>query len=226
MLGLIIWKLGYSILGFLKKITGNRGSRVWYFAYGANVDPDTLECRGIDVFEEVPYLLKDYKITFTHPSRWKGHGFADIERATGQEVFGKLYLISNWDQWRMDFLELAVIFNRHKKTYVEENGRKIYFYQGTDSLPDVKPLRAYFEAIQNAYQQSGLKSTSYEKEMQKVQTLDLLPTEWKDYAFIQPSKFCPLILTRAYDQFVGRTLILLYPHKMIGVRKRKQPIVK
>lgn len=221
MFSAIAWRICLAFLDGCKFLAGNRGPKIWYFAYGANVNPVTLNLRQIQVFESQPYLLKNYAFGFCHPSAWKGHGFADVIYCEGQEAFGILHLISCWDMWRMDLFEFVFPFNRHTKTYKEENGKKFYFYQGTETDDQIQPLQAYWDGIQKAYLNSGIKSEIYERALMNAKPLETLPIERREFTFYKPKKFIPNWVILKYERMTRWLILFVYPHKMVGVRKKK-----
>ncbi|MEZ4846860.1 MAG: hypothetical protein R2877_08010 [Bdellovibrionota bacterium] len=186
------------------------------------MDPGTLTVRNIKVFASVPYLLKDYKLNFLHPGHMKGHAFADVNYEPGEEVFGILHKISIFDLWRLDFFELGVFFRRHKRISIRTDNKFFYLYQGTESIPNLKPAKAYYDAICKAYEGSGFKSFSHQKALEKIETLDFLPKERREHVFTKPTKYFPVEWVKAYDRMIGKMIAYLYPHKILGERSGKK----
>ncbi len=70
----------------------------YYFAYGSNMAAAVFDSRVQGVAAGCG-VLRDYRLSFTLPSRrWNGHA-ADISASDGAEVWGRLWQISD-DQWK------------------------------------------------------------------------------------------------------------------------------
>ena len=208
MIRIYIWKFFYSFLQMGKKLSGNRGKKVWYFAYGANLDPKVMYRRDIQVFAQKEYLLKNYQLQFTHPAMLKGMAYADIRRCEGEECFGMLYLISWWDGYRMDCAE-GVLLGSHDRKWIEENGRKFYYYEGKATANDVFPSQEYYLKIKERYEAAKIKSAVFEKSITNIKTLESMPQEFRDSVFLMPKKYFPHWLNRmilAYDRLMVKKI--------------------
>jgi cation transport regulator ChaC len=68
-------------------------NKIWYFAYGSNLNKDQMCERVGGYYEAKKALLKDYEIVFSGFSpRWGG-GIATIRKRGGEVVHGVLYLL-------------------------------------------------------------------------------------------------------------------------------------
>lgn len=205
MFRILLWKWFYTFLQIGKRLTKNRGKKIWYFAYGANLDPKVMYRRDIEVFAREEYLLKNFRLQFTHPAMFKGMAYADIRQAEGEECFGVLYLISWWDAYRMDCSE-GVLLGRHYRKWLHENGKDFYYYEGNEIMNDVSPSHEYYLKIKNCYDAAKIKSSVFEKSITNIKTLESIPQEFRDSVFLLPKKHLPHWMNR---------LILLYDRLMV-----------
>lgn len=95
------------------------GDRMKYFAYGSCMNPD-------DFFRTAPNAtflgaatLHHYRLGFTHYSRLRGGGVADIIQEQGECVEGILYDLSARDLLSLDAREGAPLVYRRKNIVVE-----------------------------------------------------------------------------------------------------------
>ncbi len=80
-------------------------SRVLYFAYGSNLDPEQMASRCPSARAAFPAQLADHRLDFTYFStRWSG-GSADVVRHFGESVWGIVYELDPADLPRLDRFE-------------------------------------------------------------------------------------------------------------------------
>ncbi len=218
MLHAIGWKLFLSLVSIGRRLCGNRGPRVWHFAYGANLGTDMWEQRGLDVAEHHDFVLEDHVLAFTHPSPYEGHGFADVLPKNLSQVYGKLLLISVWDMWRLDAMELVPFFRRHRKIWLHQNSKRLYFYRGHVVDRTIKPTHTYVERMKQAYQASGLRLLEHEQILQQVSVLPRVPKQRRAFVFCRPKINAPRYnaYLSKYDQSIGRLVRRWYPHRLSG----------
>ncbi|MCB1196889.1 MAG: hypothetical protein R3A45_08380 [Bdellovibrionota bacterium] len=219
MIRLIVWKLLFGLVNLGKKITQNRGLRVWHFVYGANIDSEVLTVRGVDVLQSQDYILQDYKFAFTHPGPYVGQSFADVRYCPGEKTYGKRYLISKWDQIRLHLFELALIFDLHKIVWLQAQGKEFYFYQARDVQENLAPFCDYRDKIIKAYQKSGLHIPSYEAVLLDHPCLLAKPAQVEGFHLRHPPKTKHKWVYQIclhYELLAQRYLMAWYPHKITG----------
>jgi|GEM_PF-5792119 len=207
-----------------KALCLNRGPRVWHFAYGANVDPETLQIRGIDLFSQNTLVLDGFAFSFTHPGPFEGQAFADLKGDPSAQTFGKLYQISKWDMLRMHMFELALIFDRHKVAWFTKEGKDIYFYQATQTRDNIRPFCAYRNKIVNAYRVANLDLPDYIERVEGHPCL-VKAQRSKDLRFFKNTDRYPRWLARVirkYDHWMACTMARIYPHPLAGQSDKKK----
>ncbi len=146
MLRYLIWRLRFEVCN-VKRLFGHDGERLNYLAFGANLSDAIMAERRIRAFAVEHFTLRDHALRFDHPSAWVGCGYASAEYAPGEELHGIVYQISGRDAARMDFYEGVPVIGRYRRTWVEQDGMRVYFYQTNRSTPDLKPTRQYLGYI-------------------------------------------------------------------------------
>ena len=108
------------------KETPSNGKKMYYFAYGSNLNrKQTLE-RCPESKPVAIATLPNYKLVFVGWSRkWRG-GVANIKGFKGEKVLGAVYKISDRDLRRLDKYEgYPGNYNRLNVTVFNENGDPI-----------------------------------------------------------------------------------------------------
>ncbi|MGD2170624.1 MAG: gamma-glutamylcyclotransferase [Gammaproteobacteria bacterium] len=146
MLRYLTWWLMFEICN-CRRLLGRGPGQVQYFAYGANLSPAVMRDRRIEASAVRYFTLEDYGLRFDHPAAKAGCGYASAEPAVGESVFGLLYTLSERDAARMDFYEMVPIVRRYRRTWVEQGGERLYFYQTNRSTPGLKPTSEYLGYI-------------------------------------------------------------------------------
>jgi len=97
-------------------------SRTFYFAYGSNMDKDTLrERRGIEWTRAVPALARGWRLSVNKPSLLgTGEAMATIVADPAGEVWGVLYEIATTDYEHLEFTEGVKIDHYRRVTVVVE----------------------------------------------------------------------------------------------------------
>ena len=142
----LIWRLLFEICN-IKRLFGHGSEQVKYLAFGANLSDTVLKGRRIAPFEVKPFTLRDYGLRFDHPAPWVDCAFASAEQAPGESLYGFLYTLSGRDAARMDFYEGVPVVKRYRRTFVEQDGVPLYFYQTNRSTPNLKPAVEYLGYI-------------------------------------------------------------------------------
>lgn len=88
-------------------LLGGPREKIWYFAYGANMDDSTFRVgRGIQAFEHRSGRIKGYRLRFNLDGRPKGRSApANLHPDPDAEVWGVLYRITRRDLVRLDMTE-------------------------------------------------------------------------------------------------------------------------
>lgn len=142
----LVWRILFEVCN-LRRLFGHGSQRVQYLAFGANLSDDILRERKITPFAMRPFTLRDFGLRFDHPAPWVGCGYASAEPAPGENLYGYLYTLSGRDAARMDFYEVVPVVRRYRRTWVEQDGEILYFYQTNRSTADLKPTEQYLGYI-------------------------------------------------------------------------------
>mgnify|MGYP001825084368 CR=1 FL=1 len=169
MLRYIVWRLLFEICN-IRRLFGHGNQRVQYLAFGANLSESIMNERRIRPFAMKPFTLRDHGLRFNHPSPWIGCGYASAEPAVGEAVHGFLYTLSERDAARMDFYEAVPVINRYRRTWVEQDGERVYFYQTNRSTPNLKPTEEYLGYIVNGLASHPDASDEYRASMASTAT--------------------------------------------------------
>lgn len=146
MLRFLAWRLLFEICN-LRRLLGHGPGRVQYLAFGANLSPAVMRERRIEALATRPFTLRGYGLRFDHPAPRAGCGYASAVPAEGESVYGLLYTLSERDAARMDFYEMVPVVGRYRRSWVEQGGERLYFYQTNRSTPDLKPTAEYLGYI-------------------------------------------------------------------------------
>jgi hypothetical protein len=142
----VVWRILFELCN-LRRLFGHGPERVQYLAFGANLSDDIMRERKITPFAARPFTLRDFGLRFNHPAPWVGCGYASAEPAPGERLYGYLYTLSARDAARMDFYEVVPVVRRYRRTWVEQDGETLYFYQTNRSTPALKPTEQYLGYI-------------------------------------------------------------------------------
>lgn len=144
--------------------------RLYYFAYGSNLDADQMRARCPSSRVRHPALLPDHRLAFTHrSSRWGG-GAADVVAARGETVWGVVYALHPDDMPRLDRfergyerIELCVESPLHARVRAVS-----YSVRSKGSYP---PTRLYRDKMITWAARHGLPRDYLEK-LRSIQTLE------------------------------------------------------
>ena len=169
MIRYLIWRLLFEACN-VARLFGHGSRRVQYLAFGANLSDTVLKERRITPFAVKHFTLRDYGLRFDQPSPWSGCGFASAEHAPGESLHGFLYTLSGRDAARMDFYEVVPILKRYRRTFVEQDGVSLYFYQTNHSTPNLKPTAEYLGFITKGLESHPDASAEYCKAIAATET--------------------------------------------------------
>lgn len=151
MLRYLLWRLSFEACN-LRRLFGHGSGRVQYLAFGANLSDEILHERKITPFAAKPFTLRNYGLRFDHPAPWVDCGYASAEPAPGENLYGYLYTLSERDAARMDYYEVVPHIKRYRRTWVEQDGENLFYYQTNRSTPNLHPTPQYLGYIVEAHQ--------------------------------------------------------------------------
>jgi len=189
----------------MARVFGHGPRQVQYLAFGANLSDTVLKERRITPFAVKHFTLRDYGLRFNHPSRWVGCGFASAEQAPGESLHGFLYTLSGRDAARMDFYEVVPVLKRYRRTFVEQDGVTLYFYQTNLPTPHLKPSVEYLGYIIEGLESHPDASDEYCEAVSATVTIE--PGSFEtSYLWEQPENRAPRLgyTNASYQQFVQK----------------------
>ena len=169
MLRYLVWRLLFEACN-IRRLFGQGSGTVQYLAFGANLSDAVMRERRIAPLAMRHFTLRDYRLRFDHPAPWAGCGYASAEYAPGELVHGFLYTLSVRDAARMDFYEVVPVVNRYRRTWVEQDGETVYFYQTNRSTPNLKPIAEYLGYIVDGLESHTDASDEYRAAMAATAT--------------------------------------------------------
>jgi len=169
MIRYIVWRLLFETCN-IARLFGHGSDRVHYLAFGANLSDAILRKRRITPFATRHFTLRDYGLRFDHPAPWEGCGFASAVPAPGELLHGTLLTLSGRDAARMDFYEVVPVLKRYRRTFVEQDGVALYFYQTNRSTPNLSPTTEYLEFITEGLESHPDVSDDYHREIAATAT--------------------------------------------------------
>ena len=171
MLRYLVWRLLFEACN-IRRLFGHGNETVQYLAFGANLSDTIMRARRIAPLAMRHFTLRDHGLRFDHPAPWAGCGYASAEYAPGESLHGFLYTLSARDAARMDFYEVVPVVKRYRRTWVEQDGETIYFYQTNRSTPDLKPTAEYLGYILNGLETHPDASDEYRDAMAAIETAE------------------------------------------------------
>ena len=222
MIRYLFWRLLFEACNIVR-LFGHGPDRVQYLAFGANLSDEILSQRRIRPFAVEPFTLRDYALRFDHPAPWKGCAYASAEPAAGESLHGFLYTLSGRDADRMDFYEAVPILNRYHRTYVEQDGVRLFFYQTNRSMPDLRPTVEYLGYITGGLESHPDASADYRSMIAATATAE--PGKLVEYYLSpQPENRPPWLrkISGGYQKFaVMIFLSLIYKYSLTAFLIRR-----
>ncbi len=169
MIRYLIWRLLFEACN-IARLFGHGRQQVQYLAFGANLSDTVLKERRITPFAVKHFTLRDYGLRFDHPSPWVGCSFASAEHAPGESLHGFLYTLSGRDAARMDFYEVVPVLKRYRRTFVEQDGVRLFFYQTNRPTPNLRPSAKYLGYIVEGLESHPDASVEYCKAVAATET--------------------------------------------------------
>lgn len=140
--------------------------KIWYFAYGSNLNVPQLLTRIGEWEASKRAILKDYKLTFdVFSSGWNG-GVADIVSSLGEQVYGVIYSIDSNQLKRLDTYEGVPTFYKQITVKVEKEGGELIdaiTYIVVNKGGFIAPTKKYLETIINGLKQHGYGEDAVQK---------------------------------------------------------------
>ncbi len=120
-----------------------------YFAYGSNLNHSQMKnrCSGAKFIKK--YILKGYKLCFSHKTNRSVYGHANIIKNKKSEVQGALWNITKDDENELDGYE-GVDYNYYHKEYFNLNNKKVLVYIQKKYYIQ-KPNSTYLHTIIDGY---------------------------------------------------------------------------
>ena len=165
----LAWRLCFEWVN-LKRCFGHGSSQVQYLGFGANLADTILQERHINPLATETFTLRDYGLRFDHPSPWENCSYASAEHAPGENLHGVLLTLSTRDAARMDFYESVPCLRRYRRTWVEQDGIQLYYYQTNRSTPGLHPTKEYLGYIVSGLASHADVKPEYYEWIQNYQT--------------------------------------------------------
>jgi len=218
LLRIILWKLGFEWSNLKRAVIPRCDSRIYYFAFGANLSADILKLRRIAVFEEFDYILEDAELRFTQSGFYKHHGYASADAAVGEKVYGRMYLIRKSDALRMDYFEGVPFLRAHEKITQRHQGSLFYFYRALTPTENLKPTQEYLDYLTTAYREMDLVPDTYIESMATTEVLETFDPPDQVGEFIRdisrwPGILHPMVI--AYEGFCHRLVESLWNRSLV-----------
>ena len=125
-----------------------------YFAYGSNLNHNQMSyrCEGAKFIKK--YILKGYKLCFSHKTNRTVYGHANIIKDKKSEVDGAIWNISKKDEQELDVYE-GIDYNYYQKEFFTLNGKKVLVYVQKKYYHQ-KPSSTYLHTIIEGYKDCNL----------------------------------------------------------------------
>lgn len=149
--------------------------KIFYFAYGSNMNPQRMIVREAFFTERIGAKLPDYKLVFNfRRSRSPGESAANIVPDQGNYVEGALYLTNEEAISKLDGYEgYPDHYRREEVIVITKDGCKIkaivYIANDDKTADGLKPSREYLGHLLAG---QDLLSEDYFHSLEKTETLD------------------------------------------------------
>jgi gamma-glutamylcyclotransferase (GGCT)/AIG2-like uncharacterized protein YtfP len=129
----------------------------YYFAYGANMNPDSMARRCPGATNPCGFVLRDYELKF--------YSHATVEPAKGSKVFGMLWEITEQCEHNLDSFEGFPHY--YTKVGTKQSNRDFFFYVMTD-FKSGEPSSGYVNDIFDVYKRYGFPQEYLEQALADV----------------------------------------------------------
>jgi len=167
----LAWWLRFEFCNF-RRLLGRGSGRVQYFAFGANLSPAIMRQRRIQPLDARYFRLEDYALCFDHPASREDCSYASAAPVAGETLYGVLYTLSERDAARMDCYEMVPVVGRYRRTWVEQDGERLYFYQTNRSTPNLKPTAEYLGFIVDGLALHPDVDDDYRRQLSQTETAE------------------------------------------------------
>ncbi len=151
MLRILLWKMGFEWAHLIRALWPRPDQKIYYFAFGANLDKEVLDRRRIHVYESVDYALPHAELKFTQPGFYRNQGYASADPVDDGVIYGKMYLLLQRDANRMDYFEGVPFLQAHQKIFHQEADFAFFYYRAMFPKEGLKPTLEYLGYITSAY---------------------------------------------------------------------------
>jgi hypothetical protein len=137
---------------------------IYYFAYGSNLHHKQMQKRCPKCRYLRKIALNNFQLTFRNQGGW-----ADIEKKIGKKVYGALFIISKYDESRLDkYEDFPTVY---KKMYFIHKGKKIMTYTMVRKTKLVPPSTRYLNIIKQGYKDCKLNKKSLDVALKRARHL-------------------------------------------------------
>ena len=148
--------------------------KIYYFAYGSNMNPERMKERGADYTHIESYTLRGYRLTFNKvSSREQGRGCANIVPDENWVVEGIIYKISVEGLYNLDSIEGYPVEYDRVRLVMDLGGSKetvkTYIAQPGKTREGLRPARSYMEHLLKA---RDFLSEEYYNYLRNLKTID------------------------------------------------------
>ena len=146
-----------------------------YFAYGSNMDRESMEKRGVTIFSMQRARLEGFRLAFNKvASRRENEGYANIAKDPDGIVEGILYEIRDSDISKLDEFEgYPNHYDRINVTVKLNNGQEVcavtYVANPDKTCDGLKPSRGYMDHLLAA---KDYLSPEYFEKLKATETVD------------------------------------------------------
>ena len=224
MLRIILWKTGFEWSHLKRILWPRRDRKIYYFAFGANLSPDILELRRINVYETFDYVLEDARLQFSQAGFYRDHGYASADAAQGDVVYGKMYLILERDAERMDYFEGVPFLRVHEKVFGRVRDEDFYFYRTVNIMEGLKPTQEYLDYLVTAYREMPVVPQAYIDDMAETEVLEQFVVQDQTGEFVRNIERWPAFmhpLLTLYEGFCLRLVEFLWNRSLLHWMIRK-----
>lgn len=218
MLRALLWLLGAEWAHLMRLLWPRYQRRVYYFAFGANLDESVLAQRCIKIFSSFDHALEGATLQFSQPGFFNQQGYASADPCEGGVVYGKVYQILATDARRMDYFEGVPFLHVHEKLYAQAGEIRFYYYRTTLIAEGLKPTREYLDYLLNAYATMDIVPQDYIEQMKKTETLEVFQPLTKTRVFVRdlsrwPRLLQPLLL--GYERLMQRFIEFVWNRSLV-----------
>lgn len=152
----------------------NVDEKVYYFAYGSNMNPERMKERGAHFTHRHKHTLRGYCLKFNKVSSiGSGHGCANIVADENGIVEGVVYKITVQGLYNLDKVEGYPVHYNRVRLIIDLDGSqetvKTYIAQPDKTKEGLRPSKSYMEHLLRA---KDYMSGEYYGYLQNIKTID------------------------------------------------------